>query len=123
MAKVAKLSDPTAAHFLLSHSANIDLLAIFHAIGIRGQRNGTVTLQVLIDYGADIDFVSKRWGTSVYHAGRMGREDQLEMLLNCEADSDVKEGNMRASALELAEEMRRENLFERIRVEGGMGML
>jgi hypothetical protein len=59
LAETAKLSDPTALRVLFFHGAKMDPEAMFHAIGARGQRNGTATLQVLVEHGADVNYVSK----------------------------------------------------------------
>jgi hypothetical protein len=53
----------------------------------------------------------------VCHAGRMGGR------INSEYCSVVKEGNTKVSAMGLAEEMGRGDLFEGMRVEGRMGVL
>jgi hypothetical protein len=75
MARVTKLSDPSALNPSPSYGAKLDPLAIFQSIGIRAQRNGASTLKVLIEHGADGNHVSKRWGTLLCYAVRMRRED------------------------------------------------
>jgi hypothetical protein len=75
MADAATLSDPSALDNLLSHGARLNSLAIFHAIGIRAQRNGTNTLKVLVEHGAEVNYVSRRWGTLLCYAVRMRRDD------------------------------------------------
>jgi ankyrin repeat protein len=103
MTLAAKLADPTALIMLIAYGAKLDPVAIFHATGgMRYPRNGTATLQVLIDAGADVNSVSKRWLTPLYHATRYQRIDTLKVLLERGADPDIRSGKHRTSARECA---------------------
>jgi ankyrin repeat protein len=88
---------------LLSHGVEMDPTAMFYAIGLRFQRNGTATLKVLIDHGADISHVSKRWATPLHQAVRTNQKDKVTMLLECGADSNIKSSHHGGSTLEYAQ--------------------
>jgi ankyrin repeat protein len=108
----AKRSDATAVNLLLSHGAKLDPDAIYYAIGIRSQRNGTATLQALIDHGADVNYVSKKYSTPLFHVVRRGQLDKLKLLLEHGADPDIKSLKGRTSALDLAKEKERTDMYE-----------
>jgi ankyrin repeat protein len=121
MADAATLSDPSALDNLLSHGARLNPLAIFHAIGIRAQRNGTSMLKVLVEHGADVTYVSKRWGTLLCYAVRMRRDDQLEVLMDAGADAEIESLNTKDSALENAKEVGQMKYYELMQVKNGEG--
>lgn len=100
LALAAKLSDTTPLELLFSYGARMDPDAIFHAIGIRHQRNGTATPEALIQRGADVYHVSGRWITPLYHAVRRGQMAKLKILLEHGADPDLR--HLDVSALDLA---------------------
>jgi hypothetical protein len=45
------------------------------------KQKGIQTMGVLIDHSADINFVSKRWGTPLMYAVLMEKEAYLQLLL------------------------------------------
>ncbi|KAH3995362.1 hypothetical protein HBI70_178240 [Parastagonospora nodorum] len=108
----SKLSDPTSVNILLSHGANLDPDAIYHAIGIRYQKNGTATLKALIDHGADVNYNSKRWSTPLFHTVRIGSPEKLRLLLERGADPEIKSLNTHTSPLELAKKDGRMDMYE-----------
>ncbi|KAI4614289.1 uncharacterized protein J4E87_009509 [Alternaria ethzedia] len=60
------------------------------AIGVRGQRNGIATMAVLIDHGADVNYVSKKWATPLDHAVRHNAKEKLLYLLKHGADPTIR---------------------------------
>ena len=76
------LSDPCPAEIFLSHGAKMDSSLLFSAIGGHTWTRGTATLELLIQRGADINCVSERWGTPLFHAVDWVKEDQLRILLD-----------------------------------------
>jgi ankyrin repeat protein len=112
LAEAATLSDPGALRLLLSHGAEMDPEAIFHAIGIRYLRNGTATLKELLEHGADANYDSDRWCTPLHYAVRRGLTDKLKVLLQYGADPNVKPLNEHASALEYAMEEGQTEMYE-----------
>jgi hypothetical protein len=68
----------------------MDPLALFDAIKVRGHRNGTATMAVLIDHGADVNYMAKNWATPLLHSvllkhgadptirGRVGKDTPAE---------------------------------------------
>lgn len=100
------MSTSEAVHLLVSHGAE-DPEAIFYAIGLCGQHNGTATLQALIDHGVDINYLSELWGTPLYQAIRVRDEEKMMLLLAHGADPHVKRARCGLSALDLA---RKKNL-------------
>jgi hypothetical protein len=111
LAKAATLSDPTPLQMLLSHGAKMDPEALFHAIGIRSQANGMSTLMMLIEHGADVNYVSERWCTPLYHCVRLHQESKLRLLLQHGADPDGRSLIGGTTALEYAKERGRMNLY------------
>jgi ankyrin repeat protein len=63
---------------------------------------GTATLKMLIDHGADVNYVSKRFVTPLYHAVRRNKMAKLKLLLECGADPNVKYLNSNTTALSYA---------------------
>lgn len=112
LAQAAKLSDPAAVRILLSHGAKMDPDAIFYAIDMRAQRNGTATLEALIDHGADVNYVSKKWCTPLLHAVSRGQMEKVRMLLDRGADTDVKSLRGGTSAIEYAKREGRVEMWE-----------
>jgi ankyrin repeat protein len=112
LADAATLSNPTPLQVLLSHGARIDPEALFHAIGIRRQANGTSTLTLLIEHGADVNYVSERWCTPLYQCVRLNQEAKLRLLLEHGADPNVRSLNNGITALNYAKERGRMNLYD-----------
>ncbi|KAH3964931.1 hypothetical protein HBI25_160080 [Parastagonospora nodorum] len=100
----SKRSDATAVNLLLSHGAKLDADAIYYAIGLRYQKNGTATLQALIDHGADVNYVSEKYFTPLHHVVLRGQLDKLTLLLERGADPSIKALRRQISALEFAKE-------------------
>jgi len=68
----------------------MDPEAIFHAIGIGRRRpSGTATLKVLIDHGADVNFMSKRWCTPLHYAVQRNLKDRVKMLVDHGANPSI----------------------------------
>jgi ankyrin repeat protein len=123
LAQASTRSDPTAVQILLSHGAEIDPEAIFYAIGIRFQRNGTATMEALIDQGANVNYVSKRWYTPLHHAVYRGNLEKVRLLLERGADPDIKALGGRRSAFESAKtrgRMEMCDLMDVMRSKGGI---
>ncbi|KAF1917523.1 ankyrin repeat-containing domain protein [Ampelomyces quisqualis] len=110
LARAAKLSDPTSLELLFSYGARMDPEAIFHAIGIRHQPNGTATLGALIHHGANVNHISRRWVTPLYHAVRRNQMEKLKLLLQHGADPDLS--YMDISALDCAKKEGRLEMYE-----------
>jgi ankyrin repeat protein len=101
----------------------MDPEAIFYAIGISYQRNGTATLEALIDHGANVNYVSKRWCTPLHYAVYRGTLDKVRLLLERGADPDIKVLGGRRSAFESAkarDRMEMCDLMEVMRSERGV---
>jgi ankyrin repeat protein len=111
LADAAVLSDPTALRTLLSYGAT-DPDAMFHAIGLRRQHNGTATMEALIENGADVNYVSRRWSTPLHRAIRVYDEEKLMLLLDHGADPSVRSLGGRWSALEVAMDLGRADLVD-----------
>lgn len=90
----------------------MDPLALFSAIGVRGQRNGIATMAVLIDHGADVNYVSKKWATPLDHAVRHNAKEKLLYLLKHGADPTIRCKVGRTTPIEYAQERGREELYE-----------
>lgn len=108
----SKLSDPNSVNILLSHGAILDPDAIYHAIGIRYQKNGTATLKALIDHGADVNHNSKRWSTPLFHTVRIGSPEKLRLLLASGVDPEIQSLNTHTLPLELAKKKGRMEMYE-----------
>lgn len=72
---------------LLEFGAELDSLAVFHAV--RWRRRTMETLRFLVDKGADVNAVARKWGTPLFHAVHWSNKDAVEVLLECGADPDV----------------------------------
>jgi ankyrin repeat protein len=90
----------------------MDPEAIFFAIGFGRQFNGTATLQVLIEHGADVNHISKRWGTPLSHAVWQQQEQDLKVLLENGADPTIPGSAGASSALEIAKRRGRMDFYE-----------
>jgi ankyrin repeat protein len=112
MALASRLSDPSPLELLLSFGAEMDPDAIFYAIGNRRQNNGTATLKVLLDNGADVNFVSRHWCTPLHRASRGNQPEELKLLLEYGADPNFKPLNWNFSALERAKQDGRTEMYE-----------
>lgn len=100
LANAAELTDPTALQILLSYGAELDPQALFHAIGAYPrQRNGIATMAVLIDHGADVNYVAEKWATPLHLAVRRNSKEKVRYLLERGADPTLryKEGGTTAS--------------------------
>lgn len=114
LARAATLSDTGPLRILLScERMRMDPEAIFFAIGFGRQFNGTATLKVLIEHGADVNYVSKNWYTPLFHAAWRGYEEKVRVLLENGADP-MKDSDHagRKSAMDVAKEKGYENLYE-----------
>jgi ankyrin repeat protein len=112
LAYAAEQADPAALHILLSYGAE-DPEAIFHAIGVRGnERNGTATMEALIEHGADINYVSERWATPLCLAIRFGGEEKLRLLLKHGANPVIRSQCGRFNAYECAAEWNRQRFYD-----------
>lgn len=103
LADAAENPTSEAVHLLLLHGAE-DSEAIFYAIGLRGQDNGTATLQALVDHGVNINYLSQSWGTPLYQAVCVSDKEKVELLLAHGADPHIKSLGRGLSALDLARE-------------------
>lgn len=84
---------PFALLILLGKGAALDPEAIFYAIG--SANNGTATLQTLIEYGADVNYVHKIWGTPLLHCIRTKQMEKLRVLFETGADLVMKDARGR----------------------------
>ncbi|KAH7063884.1 ankyrin repeat-containing domain protein [Paraphoma chrysanthemicola] len=76
---------------LLEFGVEIDPLALLWAVnGTRRGRRSVTTMKILIEAGADVNYVSKRWSTPLSQAARCGDIDQIQMLLEAGADPRVR---------------------------------
>jgi len=82
----AGFDDDAPLKILLAHGAEMDPLALFHAIGVRGQRNGMATTIALVEHGADVNYVARLWATPLHHAVKWGAKEKLVYLLENGAD-------------------------------------
>jgi ankyrin repeat protein len=108
----AKLDDTTPLESLLSHGDEVDPLAIFSSIGVRGQKNGTSAMAVLIDHGADVNYVSNTWGTPLMHAVQWKNEEKLRYLLNHGADPTIRSNVTGMTPADLAAKRGQIELYE-----------
>jgi ankyrin repeat protein len=106
---------------LLSYGAEMDPEAIFFAIGFGRQFNGTATLEMLIDHGADVNHVSHRWRTPLIHAVWYQREKDLRVLLAHGADPTILGTKGGGSALDIAKARRRMDFVRLMEVAGTNG--
>ncbi|KAI4942814.1 hypothetical protein J4E91_009734 [Alternaria rosae] len=83
----AMLDDDAPLKLLLAYGAEMDPLALFHAISVRGQRNGMATTIALVEHGADVNYVARLWATPLHHAIKWGAKEKLVYLLENGADS------------------------------------
>jgi len=96
---------------LLSHGAEMDPEAIYFAIGLGRQFNGTATLEMLINHCADVNHVSQRWRTPLIHAVWNQREEDLKVLLAHGADPTIEGAKGGVTALGAAKMRERMDLF------------
>ena len=82
-----------------------------HAIGVRRQRNGTATMAVLIDHGADVNYLAKNWARPLSHAVRYNAKEKLVYLLSRGADPTLRSKSGWTSA-ELAQKSGLPELYE-----------
>jgi ankyrin repeat protein len=108
----AELPDPTALQLLLAHGAALDPEAMLHAIGRRRQDNGTATMEILINHGADVNHVSARLSSPLCTAIRINEVDKLKFLLDHGADPTSRPSEGRMSALEYASTLGRTHLIQ-----------
>lgn len=78
----------TCLEVLLSYGASMDNEALYRAIGARTRPKSDHLphLAILLDNGADVNHHSRRFGTPLHHAIRLGREKMVEFLLERGAD-------------------------------------
>jgi hypothetical protein len=116
LSEAARLSDPNPLLILLSYGAKIDPEAIFYAIvGHRGHPNGPATLKALIEHGADVRHVSQRWVTPLLHAVKYDQVEKMRLLLDAGADPRVPYLERNSTALSMAKEMGRMDLWAMMR--------
>jgi ankyrin repeat protein len=102
LVEAAEFSDPTVLRLLLAHGAALDPEAMLHAIGRRRQDNGTATMEVLIEHGADVNYVSARLDSPLCTAIRTNAVEKLKLLLDHGADPTSRRSKGSMSALEYA---------------------
>ena len=112
LAAAAQLKDPTALQVLLSHGAEMDPLALFDAIKVRGHKNGTATMAVLIDHGADVNYMAKNWATPLHHSVHYRSKEKLLYLLKHGADPTVRGRVSKDTPAESAQRRGDQELFE-----------
>jgi len=76
LAAAAEFDYTTALYILLSYGAEMDPLALFHAIGVRGQANGMATTIALVECGADVNYMASLWATPLHHAVKWGAKEK-----------------------------------------------
>jgi len=86
LAAAAEFDDDAPLKLLLAYGAEMDPLALFHAIGVRGQANGMATTIALVECGVDINYVARLWATPLHHAVKWGAKEKLVYLLENGAD-------------------------------------
>jgi hypothetical protein len=90
VAVAANLHDTLPLQTFLDHGAIIEPLDLFAAIEGRdcseGKRRGIETMTLLIDKGADVNYVSERWGTPLMFAVKCDKKGHLKRLLERGAD-------------------------------------
>jgi ankyrin repeat protein len=69
-------------------------------------------MEALIEHGADVNYVSKRWCTPLHGALRIGNEEKLRLLLDYDADSGIAYPGSQRSASECAKEDGKMHLFK-----------
>jgi len=82
----AGFDDDAPLKLILAYGAEMDPLALFHAIAVRGQRNGMATTIALVEHGADVNYVARLWATPLDHAVKWGAKEKLIYLLENGAD-------------------------------------
>jgi ankyrin repeat protein len=90
----------------------MDPLALFHAIKVRGHKNGTATMGVLIDHGADVNFMAKNWATPLIHAVHYRSKEKLLYLLKNGADPTIRGRVSKNTPAECAQRRGDQELFE-----------
>ncbi|KAI4917882.1 uncharacterized protein J4E92_008819 [Alternaria infectoria] len=86
LAAAAEFDDDAPLKLLLAYGAEMDPLALFHAIGVRGQANGMATTIALVEHGADVNYMASLWATPLHHAVNWGAKEKLVYLLENGAD-------------------------------------
>lgn len=111
---------------LLEFGAELDPLAVFYAI--RWRRRTKETLRFLVEKGADVNALARKWGTPLFYAVHWSNRDAVEVLLECGADPDVvwigmtaAESARRYERVELAE-MLESKMKRRSRRTRGVGI-
>ncbi|KAF2028203.1 hypothetical protein EK21DRAFT_70383, partial [Setomelanomma holmii] len=108
----AKLAEPTSVRTLLAYGADMDPEAMFYAIGVeRGTAPGTATMEVLCEYGADVNCVSGRWITPLHFATSRRLPRKVKFLLDHGADPNQRPSGRDQTALELAKEQESQEIY------------
>jgi hypothetical protein len=89
----------------------MDLLALFHAIGVRVQRNGLATMVMLVEHGADVNHVAKNWGTPLAYAVHVNAKEKLLVLLKHGANPTIPSDKNRIIATDNAASRGRLELY------------
>lgn len=89
----------------------MDPEAIFWAMGLHFLRTGPATMKVLIEHGADVNYVSETWCTPLYQTVRLNQKENLQLMLEHGADLALKSFKG-VSALDLALRRARMDLYE-----------
>jgi ankyrin len=112
LAAAAQFKDPTSLQILLSHGAEMDPLALFDAIKVRGHKNGTATMAVLIDHGADVNYMTKNWTTPLLHSVHYRSKEKVLYLLKHGADPTLRGRVGKDTPAECAQRRGDQELFE-----------
>jgi ankyrin repeat protein len=90
----------------------MDPLALFHAIGVRGQKNGLATTVMLVEHGADVNHVAENWGTPLAYAVHRNAKEKLLFLLKHGADPTIPSRRNRITAIGSAASSGRLELYQ-----------
>jgi hypothetical protein len=82
---------------LLSHGAEMDSLALLEAIpiprdrGSKGEDWKIPHMKILLEYGADVNHQTRKWGTPLHYAVRNKGIAEVKLLLAHGADRNIRD--------------------------------
>lgn len=114
LATAALHSSTSVLELLISHGAQLDPQALFHAMSPRGD-GGIPVMKYLIDRGIDINAIGHMKelgeGNPLHYAVRIKSKEKVALLLESGADKTVRTGH-RKTAADMAEDRGFIEIFE-----------